>query len=209
MFTRSRPFSLSSATLIQFTPLAFHRFKIHCNIILRSKPRYFKWALSFRFPYHNSACISLLPKGLGAACPVINLILLHSLTLTVSDEQHQSWSFSSCIPTSPLLLPLSKAQIPSSAQHSRIYWNHVPPLMCETKFTTRINNRRSCISVYFSLRVLMQEKWYLKVQASVWWQCCNPQSSRTSSCFRSVCVVFVNVPGLNYSCLALTLHNIV
>jgi hypothetical protein len=55
-------------------------------------------------------------------------------------------------------------------------------------------NRRSCISVYFNLRVLIQETWYHKVQACVWRECCNPQSSRTSACFRSVCLVFLKVP---------------
>ena len=138
VFTRSRPLSLSSATLIQFIPFPFHCFKIHCNIILPSKLRYYKLALSFRFPHHKPACISLLPDGLRAAWSVTHLIPLDSFTPTVSDEQHKSWSFASYISASPLWLPLSKTQIPNSAQYSRIPWNHVPPLMCETKFTTRI-----------------------------------------------------------------------
>jgi hypothetical protein len=93
MLTRSRPLSLSSATLIQFIPLPFHCFKIHCNIILPSTPRYFKWALSFRFPHHKPACISPLPAGQRAAWPAIQLILLDSFTLTVSDEEHQIMKF--------------------------------------------------------------------------------------------------------------------
>ena len=69
---------------------SLYRLSYRAHIILPSKPSYFKWALSFRFPHHKSACISLLPEGLFAAWPVIHLNLLDSFILTVSDEQHKS-----------------------------------------------------------------------------------------------------------------------
>jgi hypothetical protein len=100
---------------VESSPHIITPYLIHFNIVLPNTPWSSKWSVPFRFPDQNCLCISHVSHAYRMSC---NLILL-LIKFILFGEEYRLWSSPFVIFSRLLLIPLSYAQMLSSAPCSQ------------------------------------------------------------------------------------------